>query len=169
MCRKVKCTGCGLATWQGCGLHIDSALNGVAECDRCCGWQTGVCQPATADDTTGDTTGEIKKEEEEEMAIPTNITPEYLESKIRAAFNKLTHPITTIEISDTSDGCGGKFVVLIVTDNFEGIKRLQRHRMINGAEGCLAKEMENIHAMTLKLHTVQEYEKKQAKKKSAAE
>ena len=65
MCRKVKCTGCGLATWQGCGLHIDSALNGVAECDRCSGWQTGVCQPATADDTTGDTTGEIKKEEEE--------------------------------------------------------------------------------------------------------
>ena len=87
MCRKVKCTGCGLATWQGCGLHIDSALNGVAECDRCSGWKTGVCQPATADDTTGDTTGEIKKEEEE-MAIPTNMTPEYLEVK-RAAFNKL--------------------------------------------------------------------------------
>ncbi len=43
MCRKVSCTSCSLATWQGCGQHIDSALNGVEEKDRCKGWKTGKC------------------------------------------------------------------------------------------------------------------------------
>jgi hypothetical protein len=43
MCRKVSCASCSLATWQGCGQHIDSALNGVEEKDRCKGWKTGKC------------------------------------------------------------------------------------------------------------------------------
>jgi stress-induced morphogen len=131
------------------------ALDGVAECDRCAGWKTGVCQPATP--SAGNT------KEDSDNVVPDVLTPAYLESRIKASFTDLAH----IDVQDTSDGCGSKFIALIVTNSFDGVKRLQRHRMINGKEGCLANEMENIHALTLKLHTVKEYEKKLAKKQGA--
>ncbi len=35
MCARVTCENCGKATWAGCGQHIDEALAGVAEADRC--------------------------------------------------------------------------------------------------------------------------------------
>lgn len=35
MCQKVSCDSCGKATWAGCGQHIDEALAGVADADRC--------------------------------------------------------------------------------------------------------------------------------------
>jgi hypothetical protein len=35
MCQKVKCDSCDKATWSGCGQHIDEALAGVADADRC--------------------------------------------------------------------------------------------------------------------------------------
>ncbi|EQC32947.1 hypothetical protein SDRG_09476 [Saprolegnia diclina VS20] len=48
MCFKVNCAVCQKATWQGCGQHIDSALAGVADADRCPGWRTGKHEDATA-------------------------------------------------------------------------------------------------------------------------
>jgi len=35
MCSKVTCEICKKATWSGCGEHIEEALKGVAEADRC--------------------------------------------------------------------------------------------------------------------------------------
>ena len=35
MCSKVTCDICKKATWSGCGEHIEDALQGVAEADRC--------------------------------------------------------------------------------------------------------------------------------------
>ncbi len=35
MCVKVNCTECGKATWEGCGEHVEEALEGVAMHDRC--------------------------------------------------------------------------------------------------------------------------------------
>jgi hypothetical protein len=35
MCSKVTCEICKKATWSGCGEHIEEALEGVAEADRC--------------------------------------------------------------------------------------------------------------------------------------
>jgi len=35
MCRKVKCKTCGKWTWAGCGQHIEAALEGVKNADRC--------------------------------------------------------------------------------------------------------------------------------------
>ena len=35
MCSKVTCDICKKATWAGCGEHIEEALEGVAEADRC--------------------------------------------------------------------------------------------------------------------------------------
>lgn len=40
MCRKIICATCSKPTWAGCGQHIDSALSGVAESDRCATWKT---------------------------------------------------------------------------------------------------------------------------------
>ena len=38
MCSKVTCEICKKATWSGCGEHIEEALEGVVEADRCtCG------------------------------------------------------------------------------------------------------------------------------------
>lgn len=35
MCSPVRCPQCRKMTWEGCGLHIEEALAGVAEADRC--------------------------------------------------------------------------------------------------------------------------------------
>jgi len=35
MCYPVPCQKCGKTTWDGCGLHIESALENVAPADRC--------------------------------------------------------------------------------------------------------------------------------------
>jgi hypothetical protein len=35
MCSRVNCHICNKATWSGCGEHVEEALAGVAEADRC--------------------------------------------------------------------------------------------------------------------------------------
>lgn len=35
MCWRVQCPKCNKPSWEGCGLHIESALKGVAIADRC--------------------------------------------------------------------------------------------------------------------------------------
>lgn len=35
MCSPVKCDACAKTTWAGCGLHIEEALAGVPNDDRC--------------------------------------------------------------------------------------------------------------------------------------
>lgn len=37
MCHKVTCRQCGLATWSGCGNHVEQALRGVPKAQRCQG------------------------------------------------------------------------------------------------------------------------------------
>ena len=37
MCSKVICRQCKKPTWSGCGEHIEEALAGIAEADRCQG------------------------------------------------------------------------------------------------------------------------------------
>jgi len=41
MCRKIDCVLCGKPTWKGCGQHIESALEGIGEEDRCSNWLFG--------------------------------------------------------------------------------------------------------------------------------
>ena len=48
MCMRTTCRSCGKSTWAGCGMHIESALRGVDEAERCAGWRTGKCAPAAA-------------------------------------------------------------------------------------------------------------------------
>jgi hypothetical protein len=35
MCSRSTCSKCNKPTWSGCGRHIESALAGVPEADRC--------------------------------------------------------------------------------------------------------------------------------------
>jgi hypothetical protein len=37
MCQRITCSICGKPTWAGCGQHVEMALAGVAEKDRCQG------------------------------------------------------------------------------------------------------------------------------------
>lgn len=37
MCRRVTCPTCRKPTWEGCGEHIEEALAGVPEAERCAG------------------------------------------------------------------------------------------------------------------------------------
>lgn len=37
MCSKVTCRQCGKPTWSGCGEHIEQALAGVPQSERCPG------------------------------------------------------------------------------------------------------------------------------------
>ncbi|GAB2851692.1 hypothetical protein GCM10027024_29290 [Microbacterium insulae] len=37
MCRRVTCAVCGKATWDGCGQHVEEALAGVPQAQRCAG------------------------------------------------------------------------------------------------------------------------------------
>jgi len=46
MCSKVQCRKCGKATWSGCGEHIEYALQGVAEKDRCTCQESNIDQAA---------------------------------------------------------------------------------------------------------------------------
>ena len=35
MCQRITCSTCGKPTWSGCGQHIEEALAGVPESERC--------------------------------------------------------------------------------------------------------------------------------------
>lgn len=35
MCARIACSSCGKPTWDGCGQHVEQALAGVPESQRC--------------------------------------------------------------------------------------------------------------------------------------
>ncbi|XP_073845833.1 bolA-like protein 2 [Musca autumnalis] len=83
-------------------------------------------------------------------------TAKYLEEKLAKELEaKYVHAV------DESDGCGGKFSVVIVSEKFKGLKMLQKHRMVNNV---LAEELKEIHAFSQKSYTPEEWEKVQQEK-----
>ena len=57
-CYQVQCKSCHKPTWSGCGLHIEAALRGVPEADRCPNWSSrgpfrGKCAKKGAGDALG--------------------------------------------------------------------------------------------------------------------
>ena len=48
MCSKTQCRVCKKSTWQGCGMHVSSALAGVSEADRCPNWKQGARYPCSS-------------------------------------------------------------------------------------------------------------------------
>ena len=82
-----------------------------------------------------------------------------IEATLRERFKDIEY----LSVEDLSDGCGDKFKIIIVTDTFEGIKLVDRHRMINGSNGALQNIMDTVHAMELKTWTKAQYAKKKSK------
>ncbi|KAK3411495.1 protein BOLA2 [Eucalyptus grandis] len=70
------------------------------------------------------------------------VTKEQVESSLTSKL-KPSH----LEVTDTSGGCGASFVVEIVSEQFEGKRLLERHRLVNAA---LEEEMKEIHALSIK-------------------
>ncbi|CBQ68367.1 conserved hypothetical protein [Sporisorium reilianum SRZ2] len=58
-------------------------------------------------------------------------------------------------VSDVSGGCGQAYDVVIVSDAFEGLNTLKRHRMVNE---LLKDEIAQLHAFSQKTYTVAQYE-----------
>ncbi|CAL0330016.1 unnamed protein product [Lupinus luteus] len=81
------------------------------------------------------------------------VTKEQVESSVRAKLNP-----SHIEVVDTSGGCGASFIVEIVSEQFEGKRLLERHRMVNAA---LEEEMKEIHALSIKKAVTPEQWKQQ--------
>jgi stress-induced morphogen len=55
-----------------------------------------------------------------------------------------------IEVLDQSGGCGTAFDVTVVSDRFEKLSLVQRHRLVYNAMG---ESMSSIHAFTQKTYT----------------
>lgn len=59
------------------------------------------------------------------------------------------------EVVDVSGGCGSSFQVTVVSEDFEGVPLLRRHRSIND---LFKEEMQTqIHAFTLKTYTPKQF------------
>jgi len=80
--------------------------------------------------------------------------PEDLKSKLESSLEGVEH----CEVTDLSDGCGGKFNVVVVTPKFDGVALLARHRLVNKA---LEEELKTIHALTIKAYTPAQWVDKQ--------
>ncbi|XP_009112150.1 protein BOLA2 [Brassica rapa] len=70
------------------------------------------------------------------------VTKEQVEASLTSKLNPVH-----LEVIDTSGGCGASFAVEIVSEEFEGKRLLERHRMVNAA---LEEEMKEIHALSIK-------------------
>lgn len=56
MCRAVKCSNCGKATWAGCGKHIPQVMAKVPEAAQC------TCRgPATVAGSSMQRAGTLRK------------------------------------------------------------------------------------------------------------
>ncbi|KAH0908934.1 hypothetical protein HID58_032255 [Brassica napus] len=78
------------------------------------------------------------------------VTKEQVEASLTSKLNPVH-----LEVIDTSGGCGASFAVEIVSEEFEGKRLLERHRMVNAA---LEEEMKEIHALSIKkAHTPQQW------------
>jgi BolA-like protein 3 len=73
-----------------------------------------------------------------------------------ADFKVLLEPLepTVVEATDCSDGCGLSFNLLVVSDQFEGLKTLKRHQKVNQLLRDIIKQ---LHAFTVTAKTVKEY------------
>ncbi|KAJ2581942.1 hypothetical protein GGH95_001810 [Coemansia sp. RSA 1836] len=84
------------------------------------------------------------------MVLDKDISKRLLEDKV-------LNPAHIEVVDTTQGGCGSMFAVTIVSDAFQGLIPLKRHRL---AHSVLKKEIEDIHAITLTLFTVAQYKAK---------
>ncbi|XVE86600.1 hypothetical protein DITRI_Ditri18aG0046800 [Diplodiscus trichospermus] len=90
------------------------------------------------------------------------VTKEQVESSLTSKL-KPSH----LEVIDTSGGCGASFAIEIVSEQFEGKRLLERHRIVNTA---LEEEMKQIHALSIKKAlTPEQWKQQQETQKSKSD
>ncbi|KHN74978.1 putative bolA-like protein C8C9.11 [Toxocara canis] len=72
---------------------------------------------------------------------------------VEEKLNKQLSP-SHLEVEDESDGCGAKYRILIVSQQFNDKSTLACHRLVQAA---LKEEMNSIHALTIKTLTPQKW------------
>ena len=83
----------------------------------------------------------------------TSVTTQAIEEALKSETSPLL-PVQVCKVVDMSGGCGSSFNIVIVTDKFDGVALLDRHRMIHTA---LGDHMPSIHALQLKCYTPDVY------------
>ncbi|KAJ4964788.1 hypothetical protein NE237_016637 [Protea cynaroides] len=78
----------------------------------------------------------------ESLEVKMGVTKEEVQASLTSKLNP-----SHLEVTDTSGGCGASFEIEIVSEQFEGKRLLERHRMVNTA---LTEEMKHIHALSIK-------------------
>jgi stress-induced morphogen len=71
------------------------------------------------------------------------ITVSSLEDKLRASPLAPSH----VSVTDESDGCGSKFAAIVVSESFEGMALIDRHRAV---QDLLGSEIAQIHAFQVR-------------------
>ena len=85
---------------------------------------------------------------------------ELIEQSLRKGFQDDIH---FLEVKDVSGGAESKFSLIVsLSKGFDGVKLVERHRMINGKDGALADIMANIHALEMKTWTKDQFEQKKS-------
>ena len=59
-----------------------------------------------------------------------------------------------VSVNDVSGGCGSAFEAVIVSGKFEGLPKLQRHRLVFKE---LKPELANVHAFSQKNYSIYEW------------
>jgi stress-induced morphogen len=74
---------------------------------------------------------------------------------LRDAITAALSPVH-LEVTDISGTCGTSFNLIVVSDKFEGLALLERHRLVNQS----VSEFKDIHALTMKTWTKAQYDEK---------
>lgn len=80
--------------------------------------------------------------------------------QVKAECEKSFAPTAFVECIDESDGCGAKLRLTVVSDNFDKVPLLQRHRRVQKVLDEAGFGMDQVHALTIKAWTVEQYKKK---------
>ncbi|KAH6810103.1 BolA-like family protein [Perilla frutescens var. frutescens] len=84
------------------------------------------------------------------------VNKEQVESTLKSKLNP-----HHLDVTDTSGGCGASYSIEVVSEQFEGKRLLERHRLVNAA---LAEEMKHIHALSItKALTPDQWKEQEAK------
>lgn len=65
---------------------------------------------------------------------------------------------TTLEIEDTSGGCGAFFRLLVVSPKFTGLSLIKQHRLVNQT---ISQHLANLHGLTITTFTEDQWKTKQ--------
>jgi acid stress-induced BolA-like protein IbaG/YrbA len=125
-----------------CGHHHDHKEHDHKECDHH-EHDHKECDHHAHDHKEHDHKEHDHKEHDHSEHDHTIITCDQLEQKIQQNLSG----VSFVKAVDLTDGCGGKFEIEIVSEEFRGKPLLAQHRLVHKA---IEEERKHIHALSLK-------------------